>query len=100
MTIEELDDYVWERLPRVRRAMAGRAAVSRIVRLAVSEWQAGAVSVGSLSGAVERKYGTGIFLSIILSALISEVVKIIIRWWLERRENGEYMVRMVAGLHK
>ena len=38
----------------------------------------------------------GIILTLILSALISEAVKILLRWWLERRENREAMQEMQA----
>jgi hypothetical protein len=36
----------------------------------------------------------GIILTLVLSALISEIVKILIRWWLESRENRAAMQAM------
>jgi hypothetical protein len=36
----------------------------------------------------------GIILTLVLSALISEVVKILIRWWLEGRDNRAAMQAM------
>jgi hypothetical protein len=36
----------------------------------------------------------GIILTLVLSALISEIVKILIRWWLESRDNRAAMQAM------
>jgi hypothetical protein len=36
----------------------------------------------------------GIILTLVLSALISEIVKILIRWWLDSRENRAAMQAM------
>ena len=106
MNIDELDDYVWSRLS-VRKHLAGRARVSRIVRRAVREWPAPVLAqcdakqadvVGHYMGRSlernERQYGMGFFLAIVLSAVIGEIVKVLIRWWLERQENREAMLEM------
>jgi hypothetical protein len=108
MTRPELADYVYDRLP-WRLRLAGRDVVSRVVEDAVRLWpvpvlrqcDAGeAQVVGSfLARSLKRRqhqYGTGIILTLILSALISEAVKILLRWWLERRENREAMMEMQA----
>jgi hypothetical protein len=36
---------------------------------------------------MRHEVGMGIILTLVLSALISEVVKILLRWWMERQEN-------------
>lgn len=108
MTRTELADMVYDRLP-WRLRLAGREVVSRVVDDAVRLWpvpvlrqcDAGeAQVVGSfLARSLKRRshqYGTGIILTLILSALISEAVKILLRWWLERRENREAMMEMQA----
>ena len=108
MTRHELTDMVYDRLP-WRLRLAGRDVVSRVVEDAVRLWpvpvlrqcDAGeAQVVGSfLARSLRRRshqYGTGIILTLILSALISEAVKILLRWWLERRENREAMQEMQA----
>ena len=108
MTRNELADYVYSELP-WRLRIAGRDVVSRVVEDAVRTWpvpvlrqcDAGeAQVVGSfLAKSLRRRshqYGTGIILTLILSALISEAVKILLRWWLERRENREAMQEMQA----
>lgn len=106
MTRTELADYVYAELP-WRLRIAGRDTVGRIVEDAVRLWpipvlrqcDAGESQVvGSfLARSLKRRqhqYGTGIILTIVLSALISEAVKILLRWWLERREHREAMMEM------
>lgn len=107
MTRHELTDMVYDRLP-WRLRLAGRDVVSRVVEDAVRTWpvpvlrqcDAGKTEVvGSfLAKSLRRRqhqYGTGIILTLILSAVISEVVKILIRWWLENRQNRETMMQLV-----
>ena len=108
MTRHELADYVYAELP-WRLRIAGRDTVGRIVDDAVRNWPAPVLRqcdageaqvVGSfLAKSLKRRqqqYGMGIILTLILSALISEAVKILLRWWLERRENREAMMEMQA----
>lgn len=106
MSIDELDQYVWDNLS-MRKHLAGRSRISRIVRRAVREWPAPVLAqcdekqadvVGHYMGRSlernERQYGMGFFLAIVLSAVIGEIVKVLIRWWLESRENREAMQGM------
>jgi hypothetical protein len=100
MTRDELDDYVWSQLS-VRKHAAGRRVVSRIVADAVRDFPGysmarcdrgeaevlGKVWARSFARRRHNEYGTGIILTLVLSALISEIVKTLIRWWLESREN-------------
>ena len=39
-----------------------------------------------------------IILTLVLSALISEVVKILLRWWMERQENQTAMYAMTYSM--
>jgi hypothetical protein len=105
MTRDELDAYVWSQLS-VRKHAAGRRVVSRIVADAVRDWPSAAMarsdhgevqafgSIYAKSLARRGNYGMGIILTLVLSALISEVVKILIRWWLEGRDNRAAMQAM------
>ena len=109
MTIHDLDSYVWERLPKVQRTLAGRYIVGRVVRRAVRTWpvpvleqcDAGEAAVvgkylaRSLERQARQEFGMGIILTLVLSAVISEVVKILVRWWLERDENRADMMALV-----
>jgi hypothetical protein len=105
MTRDELDAYVWSQLS-VRKHAAGRRVVCRIVADAVRDWPSAAMarsdhgevqafgSIYAKSLARRGNYGMGISLTLVLSALISEVVKTLIRWWLESRENRAAMQAM------
>ena len=111
MTIHDLESYVWDRLPSMRKTLAGRRIVGRVVRRAVRTWpvpvleqcDAGETEVVGvhLARSIERnmrhEVGMGIILTLVLSALISEVVKILVRWWLERKENRADMMTLVRG---
>lgn len=109
MTITELEQYAWDRVPTVQRTIAGRRIVGRIVRRAVASWPVPVLQqcdaaecdvVGHhMAKAIERQvrqqYGMGIILTLVLGALVQEVVKILIRWWLERQENQAAMRLLV-----
>lgn len=114
MTIHDLDSYVWERLPKLQRTLAGRYIVGRVVRRAVRTWpvpvleqcDAGEAEVvgvhlaRSLERQARQEFGVGILLTLVLSAVISEVVKILVRWWLERQENqADMRVLVREALH-
>lgn len=106
MTRDELDAYVWSQLS-VRKHAAGRRVVSRIVADAVRDWPSAAMarsdhgevqafgSIYAKSLARRGNYGMGIILTLVLGALVQEVVKILIRWWLERSEHQEAMLMLV-----
>ena len=110
MTLDELQAYVWEQLPSIPRTLGGRRIVNRIVSRAVRGWpipvleqcDAGETQVvahhytRTLERQVKQEYGMGILLTLVLSALVSEVVKALVRWWMERQENRDAM-RQIAG---
>jgi hypothetical protein len=95
VTLLELQDEAWRGLPVVRRTLAGRRVVDLVVRKAVAGWPvpvmrqcdaAEAVVVGrymalSIERAVRHEVGIGILLSLVLSAVISEVIKMLLRRW-------------------
>lgn len=111
MTIEELQDHIWQDIG-VRKHVAGRRIVDRIVRDAVVDFPGYAMArcdrgetevLGrlwskSFARRHQQEYGMGIILTIVLSAIISEVVKALIRWWLESRENRLSMHAMLEHL--
>lgn len=105
MTLSELQSRVYDQLPSVPRMVGGRLLVNRIVRRAVVNWpvpvleqcdEAEANVVGhhmakSVERSIRQEVGMGIILTLVLGALVQEVVKILIRWWLESRENKDAM---------
>lgn len=94
MSIEDLEAHVWSRLS-LRKHVAGRNTVGRLVRRIVRRWPSvlmhdsapgdQAIVMEGMRLSVERgersNVTMGIFLTIILSALISEVLKVILAWW-------------------
>lgn len=109
MTLDELQAHVWDRLPTLQRSLAGRRITGRIVTRAVRNWPvpvleqcdaAESAVVGhhmakAIHRQVSHEVGMGIILTLVLGALVQEVVKILIRWWLERRENQASMRLLV-----
>ena len=100
MSIDELGDHVWGELS-PRRHAAGRGIVARLVRRVVLEFPKPSLANASPStidfvmhemsrsiAADERKNcGMGIILSLLLGALIQEIVKAVFRWWMQSASN-------------
>lgn len=106
MTRDELDEYVWKRLP-MRKYMAGRRVVDDLVALAVENWEGEylghaaseegrevvAMSIAArvkrghqlLSGKEPQEYG--MMWMLLLGALVNAVVQILVKWWLERQSH-------------
>jgi hypothetical protein len=98
MTRQQLIDAVWDELP-AKRYLLGRKRGERLIERAIKRWpvpvlyqcdaQQTAVVGEHLARSLERQeraeYGMGFLTSIILAAIISEIVKILIRRWLENR---------------
>ena len=97
MTRDEFIDDVWASLP-ARKHLLGRARVGRIVERALKEWpvpvlvQCDAKQTDVVGKHFarrlerqEREYGMGFLASIILAAIISEIVKRLVQRWLENR---------------
>jgi UbiD family decarboxylase len=104
MTRDELVADVWDSLP-MRKHLLGRERVGRIVERALKEWpipvlyqcDAGQTQIVAKHFArrlerQEREYGMGFLASIILAAIISEIVKQIVQRWLDNR--GEMLEAM------
>lgn len=100
MNRQELEQHVWDTLP-ARKFFAGRERVNRIVSRTLNEWPVGVlrqcdageaqVVATHLARGIERReraeYGMGFFAMVFLSAIVSEIVKIILRKWLESSEG-------------
>jgi hypothetical protein len=109
MTLSDLQAHVWDRLPTLQRTVAGRRIVSRIVTSAVRGWpipvleqcDAGETQIVAkhytkqVERIARREYGMGIILTLVLGALVQEVVKLLVQWWLDRQENRTQM-RLLA----
>ena len=98
MKRDALTAAVWDELPAMKH-LIGRRRVERVIGRTIDKWpvpvlcqcDAGESEVVGkyLARSVERaeraEYGMGFFASIILASLISEIVKIMLRRWLENR---------------
>ena len=101
MSYSELQEHIWSQLS-LRKRLAGRAACDRILRRAVRVLPTGMMSQSNpteqnrlmrqtQSDIVRHERHNsvtmGILLTIILSALVSEILKLLIAWWRSRSEN-------------
>ena len=108
MTLTDLESHVWGQLPTLQR-VAGRRTANRVVRRAVAGWPIPVLEqCDDAEAAVVAKYYTrtversvradmqmGFFTLLIFSALVQEIVKILVRWWMEKSENRSQM-RLIA----
>lgn len=109
MTIDDLVTECWADLPPIRKRLAGRDAVRRVVVDAIQEWSADYLAAcqdndqrnvyaADLTKRLERRY-TGqqeygfAIMTIVLVAVISAVVQWLVKWWLDRNFNRELMAQ-------
>ena len=100
MSYSELQEHIWSQLS-LRKRLAGRAACDRILRRAVRVLPTGMMSqsnpteqnrlmkqtAADIVRHERQNVKMAILLTIILSALVSEVIKLLIAWWRARSEN-------------
>jgi hypothetical protein len=106
-TLEQLQAHVWQRLSLQKHA-AGRRMVDRITRRAVRQWPVpvlqqcdaaqadvvGTYFTRTITRQTRQEYGMGIILSLILGALVQEIIKLLIAWWMDHPAE---MVQIVGG---
>jgi hypothetical protein len=111
MSLEDLDAYVWSQLS-PRRYAAGRQLVARLTRRVVRKFPHAVMSqakpesyatvteelVSSIERSERQNYGMGIILTLVLSALLSEIVKAVLRWWLESARHRALLVGWQAEI--
>jgi hypothetical protein len=107
MTLEQLQSHVWDSLPTLQRTVAGRRIVSRIVASAVRGWPVAVLEqcgpeetqivakhyTKTVERAARREYGMGILLTLLLGAIVQEVVRLLIQWWADHRGEMRLLVR-------
>jgi len=101
------EDWVWSRLP-ASKWVAGRRRVVALLPLALDRWSddmaqaadsdgpAHAFMAESLRRDVRRIYGSkryGSIWIIVLSSLISELVRLLVLWWLSDTEHRQLFHR-------
>lgn len=111
--IDDIQDMVWERMG-LRKFAAGREGVNDLVAVAVQEWPAERL-VGAKSGStaellaidqlkdamkrhIQLTHGHeprfGFIWTLLLGVLISEIVKILLAWWLNSDSNRQSILRI------
>jgi hypothetical protein len=110
MNFDALQDHVWERLG-PRKWVAGRKQVRDLVRLCVETWEGGnlqhcrgererQVYVLAVSANVKRLYHActgysdaefGFLWTIVLSAVVSAIVQILVKWWFSETSHRVLM---------
>jgi len=107
VTEDQLVEHVWAQLPS-RKYVLGRRKVQWLVHRAVKQWPTyvlqhcdagesqvvGKYLARSLKRQAHEQYGMGVILTIVLGAMISELVKILLRWWLESDRNRGAMMEL------
>ena len=91
MSVNDLQEHVWEHLDSRRHAV-GRARVYRLTRRIISRWPDGPPeSVVAFREGIKseehREYGMGIILSLFLGAIIQEIVRLLAQWWAKSSTN-------------
>lgn len=106
MTLTDLKAHVWKRLG-PRKWLVGREQVDLLTQLTIENWQTeyykvadsdqerAIVAQGTLvavkrmhaavGGYGEREYG--MIWALLLSAVVSAIIQVVLKWWLERRSN-------------
>lgn len=117
MNLDELKQYSWRRLG-VRKHLAGRKAVDDLVEVAVQNWESQYLRridhptnmmlfEQDMLANMKRVYQAGgdygdaeygFIWVFILSSVASALIKILIEWWLKRRENQVFMANMRTEL--
>ena len=96
-----LEDWVWSQLPPTKR-IAGRRRVLELLPLAIDRWSedmagdADSPQFSTMASGLrqdvrriyaDRRYGS--IWIILLSSLIGELVKVLVRWWLSSSDHKE-----------
>jgi hypothetical protein len=110
MNFEQLQEHVWKRLG-PRKHLAGRKQVDDLVRLTVETWEPDnlvhcrnereqQVYGLAVSGNVKRLYHAcsgysdaefGFLWTIVLSAVVSAIVQILVKWWFSETSHRVLM---------
>ncbi len=111
-TLEQLQAHVWNRLG-IQKHAAGRRIVEQITRRAVRQWpvpvlmqcdaaQANVVGTyytRTITRQSRQEFGMGIILSLILGALVQEIIKLLVAWWIDNRSDMVAIVGRCGNDH-
>lgn len=108
--IDDLQELVWDRMP-ARKYVAGREFIYDLTLAAIQEWpaekmlhiqsgtSAEVLQMNELKASLKRhitlthghEQRYGFIWTLVLSAVISELVRVLLNWWWNNRKNREHM---------
>jgi len=101
MSLDQLEDHVWREMGSKKHAV-GRWRINRLTRRCVKRWPEGdevTLPAVELIEADEHKdVQMGIILTLILGAIIQEIVRILAAWYRENHKNKVLMMGFKKGL--
>lgn len=119
MNLPELQQYVWKRCP-LGKHVIGRGTLDDLVQLTVENWQGQylnyaataeqkAIVCAAIEASVKRGHQVvsgkepkeyGFIWAFVLQIMVSAIIDILLRWWLERASNRVFLLTMQAELTK
>lgn len=117
MNLDQLQAYVWRRLP-LGKFMVGKQTADDLVQLTVENWEAEYLNYAqdesareavclSMLASVKRGHQLasgkdpqeyGFVWAFLLQMLASSVIQILLNWWQERASNRVWLVTMKSEL--
>lgn len=110
-TLTQFRNEIWDALP-AKKHMAGKEKIFDVISILIQDWpdkefaeskrsQAKAIRTAlRLNGTVKRQmhlmYGEqefGTLWLLALNILVSTVIRLVLEWWLKKRENRELMAK-------
>jgi hypothetical protein len=101
MSLDQLEDHVWREMGSTKHAV-GRWRINRLTRRCVKRWPEGdevtLPTIELIEADEHREVQMGIILTLILGAVIQEIVRILAAWYRENHKNKVLMMGFKKGL--
>jgi hypothetical protein len=102
MSLDDLEDHVWREMADVKKHAVGRWRINRLTRRCVKRWPEGddakVPTIELIEADEHREVQMGIILTLILGAIIQEIVRILAAWYRENHKNKVLMQGFKKGL--
>jgi hypothetical protein len=102
MNLDDLEDHVWREMADVKKHAVGRWRINRLTRRCVKRWPEGdeptMPTVELIEADEHKEVQMGIILTLILGAIIQEIVRILAAWYRENHKNKVLMMGFKKGL--
>lgn len=101
MSLDQLEDHVWHEMGSQKHAV-GRWRINRLTRRCVKRWPEGdevtLPTIELIEADEHREVQMGIILTLILGAVIQEIVRILAAWYRENHKNKLLMIAYKRSL--